>query len=68
MSTTLMPSGVAIFGNWADLLFGYWSAFDLLVNPYESAAYSKGNISVRAMLTCDVAVRRPESFAVSSGW
>ncbi|WCT77511.1 phage major capsid protein [Novosphingobium humi] len=52
-----------IYGNWADLLIGYWSAFDLLVNPYESTAYAKGNVSVRAMLTCDIAVRYAESFA-----
>ena len=52
-----------IFGNWADLIIGYWSAFDLLVNPYESTAYSKGNVQVRAMATCDVAVRQPKSFA-----
>lgn len=51
-----------VFGRWSDLLIGYWSAFDLLVNPYETTAYSKGNIQVRAMLTADVAVRRPESF------
>lgn len=30
-----------IYGNWSDLLIGYWSAFDLLVNPYESTAYTK---------------------------
>ena len=52
-----------IFGNFSDLLIGYWSAFDLLVNPYETTAYSKGNVLVRAMLTCDMAVRRPQSFA-----
>jgi len=51
-----------IYGNWNDLLLGYWSAFDLLVNPYESTAYSKGNVQIRAMLTCDVAVRHAESF------
>ena len=52
-----------IFGNWADLLLGYWSAFDLLVNPYESTAYSKGNVQIRGMLTMDVQVRQPASFA-----
>jgi HK97 family phage major capsid protein len=52
-----------IFGNWADLLIGYWSAFDLLVNPYESTAYSKGNVQVRGMLTADIKLRHPESFA-----
>ena len=69
-SSTLVPSGgspaagTIIFGNWSDLLIGYWSAFDLLVNPYESTAYSKGNVQVRAMLTTDVAVRHGESFVV----
>lgn len=52
-----------VYGNWSDLLIGYWSAFDLLVNPYESSAYAKGNVQVRAMLTCDIAVRYPQSFA-----
>jgi HK97 family phage major capsid protein len=52
----------AIWANWADLLIGVWSELDILVNPYESTAYPKGNVQVRAMLTCDVSVRHPESF------
>lgn len=56
-----------IYGDWSDLIIGYWSAFDLLVNPYESTAYSKGNVQVRAMLTCDMAVRHPESFVSVTG-
>jgi len=52
-----------IYGNWSDLLIGYWSAFDLLVNPYEATAYAKGNVQIRAMLTCDVATRYAASFA-----
>jgi HK97 family phage major capsid protein len=55
-----------IFGAWSDLLLGYWSAFDLLVNPYESTAYTKGNIQVRAMATADVQLRHVESFAKTS--
>jgi HK97 family phage major capsid protein len=61
-----VPTGQLIFGNWADLLIGYWSQFDLLVNPYESTAYSKGNVQVRGMMTTDVAVRHPVSFAIST--
>ncbi|HWX49665.1 MAG TPA: phage major capsid protein [Roseomonas sp.] len=53
----------AIYGNWSDLLIGVWSELDLLVNPFESTAYSKGNVSIRAMMTVDIAVRHPESFA-----
>lgn len=77
-SSTVVPSNLTdggdpaefdrsalIFGNWSDLVIGYWSAFEILVNPYESTAYSKGNVQVRGMLTCDVAVRHPESFAAA---
>ena len=52
-----------IYGDFSQLLIGMWSELDILVNPYESAAYAKGNVQVRAMMTCDVAVRHPESFA-----
>ena len=53
-----------LYGNWSDLLIGLWSDLDVLVNLFESAAYSKGNVQVRAMMTCDIAVRHPQSFAV----
>ncbi|MGF7213729.1 HK97 family phage major capsid protein [Skermanella aerolata] len=72
-STGLVPSNLTkgtgtalsalIFGRWTDLMIGYWSEFDLLVNPYESTAYSKGNVQVRGIVTMDVAVRNPQSFA-----
>ena len=72
-ATNLVPSDLTkgtgsnlsalIFGNFADLLLGYWSELDVLVNPYESTAYSKGNVQVRGMLTMDVNVRHAESFA-----
>jgi HK97 family phage major capsid protein len=52
-----------IYGNWSDLILGYWSELDILVNPFEATAYAKGNVQVRAMLTMDIAVRRPASFA-----
>lgn len=54
-----------IYGNFSDMFLGYWSAFDLLVNPYESTAYSKGNVQVRGIITMDVAIRHIESFAAS---
>ena len=68
--TTLTPitSGTPdtaplIFGDFSDLLIGFWSELDVLVNPFESTAYSKGNVKIRAMMTADVALRHPESFA-----
>jgi len=55
-----------IYGDWSQLILGYWSAFEILVNPYESTAYSKGNIQVRGMLTMDAALRHNESFVAAS--
>ena len=55
-----------IYGNWSDLLIGLWSEIDILVNPYAEIAYVKGNVQVRAMMTCDIQVRHPQSFAAIS--
>lgn len=52
-----------IFGDWSQLFLGFWSELDILVNPYESGAYSKGNVQVRAMMTADVRLRQPTAFA-----
>jgi HK97 family phage major capsid protein len=52
-----------IYGDWSELLLGIWSEIDILVNPFESTAYTKGNIMIRAMSTVDVAVRHAASFA-----
>lgn len=61
-SPTVNNASALIFGNWLDLLIGYWSATEILVNPFEATAYSKGNVKVRALLTADIAVRHLESF------
>lgn len=51
-----------IYADWSELLMGVWSEIDILVNPFESTAYSKGNVSIRAMATVDVAIRNPKAF------
>lgn len=55
-------SDALIFGDWADLLIAIWSELDVLVNPFESAAYARGNVKVRSMMTVDLAPRHIESF------
>lgn len=50
-----------IFGNFNDLLVGWWGALDILVNPY--AADKSGGIRITAFQDSDVSVRHPESFA-----
>lgn len=56
-----------IYADWSELMIGLWSELDILVNPFESTAYSKGNISIRAMATCDIAVRHPLAFVSATG-
>jgi hypothetical protein len=67
-TTTALSSGspavsTVIFGAWSQLLIGYWSGLDVLVNPYEATAYARGRVLVRAMRDVDVAVRHGEAFA-----
>lgn len=51
-----------VYGEWASLVIGYWSAVDVLVNPYHSAVASKGGALIHAFLDADVVVRHPEGF------
>jgi hypothetical protein len=57
------PTDPLVFGNWADLIIGFWSEIDLLVNPFSDSAYPLGNVQIRAAMTLDIAKRHPESFA-----
>lgn len=56
-------NATVIFGDWSQMLIGRWSGVDLLLNPYESTAYAKGRVLVRAMQDLDIKVRHPESFS-----
>lgn len=56
-----------LFGDWSQLVIGFWSELDVLINPFESTAYSKGNIQIRAMATCDMNLRHPLAFAATTG-
>lgn len=55
-----------IFGAFSQLLVGYWSGLDVLVNPYEPESYSRGRVRIRALRDVDCAVRHGASFSVSS--
>ncbi|WP_180051536.1 phage major capsid protein [Acinetobacter sp. YH12211] len=59
-----MPAKTAILGDFSQVLLGVWSEIDILVNPFAEPAYSRGGVQVRAMATCDVAVRHPKAFLV----
>ena len=51
-----------IFGNFSDLIIGMWGSLEILPNPY-GAGYNSGAVDIRAMQTCDIALRRAVSFA-----
>jgi len=52
------------FGNWSDLMIGFWSGLDLLVDPYTGS--TSGTVRIVALQDCDVAVRHAESFILGS--
>ena len=54
-----------ILGDFSQVMLGIWREVDILVNPFDSTAYARGGVLVRAMATCDVAVRHPEAFVVA---
>jgi HK97 family phage major capsid protein len=56
-------SSIVIFGAWSQLLVGFWSGTDILINPFESVAYMRGRVLMRVMRDVDVAVRHGQSFA-----
>ena len=54
------------FGNFSELLVGYWGGLDVLVDPYTGGA--AGTLRIRTLMDCDIAVRHAESFAVVSDY
>jgi HK97 family phage major capsid protein/HK97 family phage prohead protease len=56
--------GNLYFGNWSDLLIGFWSGLDLQFD-YAALALS-GGLRLIAFQTCDIAVRHAQSFAYNN--
>lgn len=69
-TTTQVPNNLGvgedesalIYGLWSELVVGYWSAVDVLVNPYHADVASNGGALIHAFLDADIAVRHPEAF------
>jgi HK97 family phage major capsid protein len=51
-----------LFGNWNDLIIGFWSGLDVLVNPY--AHDLAGAVRIVMFQDVDIAVRHAESFCL----
>lgn len=54
-----MPANTAVFANFSDILIGFWSGLDIMVDPYTGS--TSGTVRVVAMQDYDVAIRHPES-------
>lgn len=50
------------FGNWADLVIGFWSGVDILVDPYSRS--TTGAVVVTAFMDVDFGLRHAASFSV----
>lgn len=59
-----MQTNDVLFGNFADCVVGMWSGLDLIVDPFTQSASGQTIITVHQDF--DVAVRRPQSFALGT--
>jgi hypothetical protein len=55
-----IAAGDVFFGNFADLLIGFWSGLDITVDPYSNS--TSGTMRVVALQDTDIAVRNAVSF------
>ena len=55
-----VESGDYWFANWADLVMGFWSGLDLMVDPYTGS--TSGTVRIVGLQDVDVAGRHPVSF------
>ena len=58
-------TGRLILGDFTQVMLGIWSELDVILNPYDTVAYARGGVLVRAMATCDIILRHPTAFVVA---
>lgn len=59
-----VPSSTMILGHWPSLIIATWGVLQVEVNPY--ANFQAGTLGIRAMLACDIGVRRAADFSVAT--
>lgn len=64
LCSSQVASADVFFGNWAELMIGFWSGLDLTVDP--SALATSGGLRLIALQDCDVAARHGESFCYAN--
>lgn len=63
-SSTQVPAGTMIFGDFSQVIFAEWGAVEIAANPY--ANFAAGITGIRAFYTCDVGVRTSGAFSAAS--
>tara|TARA_R110000824_G_scaffold296991_1_gene485222 strand:+ start:4305 stop:6095 length:1791 start_codon:yes stop_codon:yes gene_type:complete len=61
VTNNLTTAGQILFGNWGDLIIGYWGGLDINIDT--STGSASGTLRIVALQDVDVAVRHGESFA-----
>jgi HK97 family phage major capsid protein len=64
INSNQVEAGDLYFGNFQDLLIGFWGGLDLQVDPYTNGL--SGTMRVRVIQTMDVAVRHAVSFCLGN--
>ena len=59
-----MQTNDVLFGNYSDCVVGMWSGLDVVIDPYTQSA--SGQVILTVHQDFDVAVRRPQSFALGT--
>jgi HK97 family phage major capsid protein/HK97 family phage prohead protease len=62
MSSSQMPSGDMLFGDWSQMVIGEWGVLEIAVN--QQANFQAAIIGVRALYSVDIAIRIPAAFSL----
>jgi HK97 family phage major capsid protein len=73
-STTHVPPGSGspittrgiICGDFSQLVVGFWESASILLNPYSTDEFQRGNVAMRVMLMMDVALRHTQAFRTAT--
>jgi HK97 family phage major capsid protein len=67
--TTGGVDGVMLGGDFSEVILAFWgdAGADILVNPFDTDAYKRGNVKVRGLIDMDVLIRHPEGFCKIEG-
>lgn len=65
MSSEQIASGNLIFGSWDEVVIGEWGVLELAMDR-SGTRFNTLQVGIRAMWMCDVLIRYPQSFVVST--